>query len=47
MSQQKVAAAWKVSQVLGCIKRVVASRMRDVIVPLCSALMRQHLQQMV
>ena len=30
----------KVNSTLGCIKRGVASRVREVIIPLCSALMK-------
>lgn len=44
MSQQCVLAAQKVSSILGCIKRGMASKEREVIVPLCSAFMRPHLQ---
>ena len=43
-NQKCVAATWKVSSILSCIKRGVASRVREVIVPLCSALARLHLE---
>ena len=47
VSHQCVLAAQKTNRILVCIKRSLASRSREVVVPLCSFLVRLHLESCI
>jgi len=46
VSQQCTLVAKKASGALGCTTKSRGNRVREVILPLCSALMRPHLEQL-
>jgi len=47
MTRQCVLEAQKANSILGCIKSSMASRPREGILPLCSALPRPHLESCI
>jgi len=47
MGHQRVLAVQKANNILGCTKRIMSSRSREAILPLCSTLVRPHLESCI
>lgn len=47
MNQQSALSAKKANSILGCINRILSNRFREIIIPLYSVLLRQHLEHCI
>jgi len=47
ITRQCALAVQKANHIVGCIKRIVASRLKEVILPLCSVLVKPHLESCI